>query len=355
MRTTLLTTDLPAARSDELAWRGFVRRFLALLLGALAAIAALNFLVDPQGMYATRLLPPLTWNTRPAKAELLARAQPKPEALLLGSSRLMTIAPNEVERATGLRTFNAAVNAAYTEDYYALLRYAVEQAGVRPKLVLIGVDVESFHDHEPPNEYLLQPNALGAYLERGERQGAAWQRFTNLFSLYQTKLSFVSLYDRLGGKKINAVDFRPDGSLAQDPWARQKAAGNFDLPARIRRTTEEYKPRYQRYTALSRERLDYLADAVRYARARGARVVMFATPAHPQLTAALAEHGYEERARQARAAMLAIAEREGAEFVAAGAPAEFGGSPDNFYDGVHVDEVNAARLIARVLKTDAVQ
>src|SRR5205814_5789343 len=105
----------------------------------------------------------------------LSRAGAKPEALLLGSSRLMTIAPSEVEKRTGLRTFNAAVNAAYTEDFYVLLRYAMERAGARPKLVLIGLDVEALHNHEPENEYLLQPNALGAYLQKGESRGGAWR------------------------------------------------------------------------------------------------------------------------------------------------------------------------------------
>ena len=340
---------------DEHAWRRFVLRFLALLLGLLATIGLLNLLVDPEGIYGSHLLPPVTWNTRAAKAELLAAADPKPEALVFGSSRLMTIPPADVERATGLRTFNAAVNAAYAEDFYVLLRYAVERGGARPKLVLIGLDAEAFHDHEPENDYLLQPNALGGYLQKGEARGAAWRRFTNLFTVYQTKLSFLSLYDRMGGKKINAVEFAADGAPKEDPWLRQRAAGDHDLEKRIQGTAAEYIPRYKSYTAPSRNRLDYFAATLRYARAHGARVIVFTTPMHPELERALAPYGYAERKHQAYSSARIIAGYEGAEFYDFSAPESFGGAPEHFYDGVHVDATNAERLLGTVLKQHAVQ
>jgi hypothetical protein len=353
-----LSVEAPNASAPalgEAGWKVFVRRFVALLVALVALVGALNFLVNPEGIYPPRLLPPVTWNTRPAKAELLAAADPKPEALLLGSSRLMTISPKEVERVTGLRAFNAAVNAAYTEDFYVLLRYAVERAGMRPKLVLIGLDAEAFHDREPQNEYLSQPNALAGYLQKGEQRGAAWRRFTTLFTVYQTKLSFVSLYDRLGGRKVNAVDFAADGSLREDPWQRQRAAANYDLAARIQGTAAEYAPRYKSYGGPAPDRLDYLAATLRYAREHGARVIVFMTPVHPELARALAPFGYEQRKRAALDAARAVAAREGAEFLDLSAPESFGGAPENFYDGVHVDARNAELLVRAVLRKNALQ
>jgi hypothetical protein len=333
--------------SHAAAWRHFVGCFLRLLFALVAGIGLLNYLVNPEGIYAPRLLPPVTWNTRAAKAELLAAA--RPEALILGSSRVMTIPPAAIERATGLRTFNAAVNAAYAEDFYVLLRYAVERAGARPKLALIGLDAEAFHDHEPENEYLLQPNALGGYLQKGEARGAAWRRFTNLFTIYQTKLSFLSLYDRMGGMKVNAVEFAADGSPKEDPWLRQRAAGKYDKQAKIEGTAAEYIPRYKSYTGVSRDRLDYFAATLRYARERGVRVIVFATPVHPELERALAPFGYERRKTEAYAAARKIAQQEGAEFLDLSDPENFGGAPEHFYDGVHVDADNANRLMDTLL------
>ena len=46
-----------------------------------------------------------------------------------------------MQQLTGLPTFNATVEGAMTEDDYVMLRYAVERAGMQPKLVLIAVDV----------------------------------------------------------------------------------------------------------------------------------------------------------------------------------------------------------------------
>jgi len=357
MQYVSVEASIPAAAEGPAVhaavWRKFVRGFLVLLIVLVAAIGLLNYLVNPEGIYATHLLPPVTWNTRAAKTELLAQA--KPEALILGSSRLMTISPSEVEHATGLRTFNASVNAAYAEDFYVLLRYAVERAGARPKLILIGLDAEAFHDHEPENEYLLQPNALGGYLQKGEGRGAAWHRFTNLFTVYQTKLSFLSLYDRMGGKKVNAVEFAADGSLREDPWQRQRAAGNYDLAGKIAGTEAEYIPRYKSYTAVSRDRLDYLAATLRYAHEHGARVIVFATPVHPELERALAPFGYERRKKEAYASARIVAAFDGAEFLDLSHPESFGGSAEHFYDGVHVDAENAAQLMRTVLGTHAVQ
>ena len=60
------------------------------------------------GYYPPRLVArPLTGQDRRAKLDLLPR-HPAPEALILGSSRVMTLAPSTLERLTGgLRSFNA--------------------------------------------------------------------------------------------------------------------------------------------------------------------------------------------------------------------------------------------------------
>jgi hypothetical protein len=343
---------LPAAESS---WRGFVRRFLALLLGLLAFIGALNYLVNPEDIYAPHLMPPVTCNVRAQKADLLSKAQPKPEALMFGSSRLMTIEPQQVERLTGLRTFNVSVSAAYTEDYYVLLRYAVERAQVEPKLVIIGVDVEAFHDHEPRNAYLLQPNALGGYLLKGEARGEGWRRFTTLFTIYQTRLSFASLWSRLGGKRTSTVEFTADGALKEDPWQKQIREGKFDRAKGLQAMIAQYVARWKSYTALDRDRMDYLAATLRYARAHGARVVVIATPMHPELRKALDPYGYEQRQEQMHAAVAKLAQAEGAQFVDVSDPASYGGLPEHFYDGVHEDSYNAERMIEAALGKHAVQ
>ena len=143
--------------------------------------------------------------------------------------------------------------------------------------------------------------------------------------------------------------------MKEDPWLRQQAKGNYELAAHIAGTIREYTPRYQSFAGPSADRLEYFAATLRYARAHGARVIVFATPVHPQLEQALASYGYEQRKASVYAAARAIAQREGAEFLDLSAPASFSGAPEHFYDGVHLDAYNADRLIGAVLRTNALQ
>jgi hypothetical protein len=73
------------------------------------------------------------------------------------------------------------------------------------------------------------------------------------------------------------------------------------------------------------------------------------TPVHPALMARL-PRGYAEWhaevARHARSLSL----RHGAEFRDFTDPASFGGSSDGFFDGVHYDDRNAARLVRALLQ-----
>jgi hypothetical protein len=136
---------------------------------------------------------------------------------------------------------------------------------------------------------------------------------------------------------------------------RQRAGGNYDLKTKIEGTSAEYIPRYKSYTGISRDRLDYFAATLRYAREHGVRVIVFATPVHPELERALAPFGYEQRKTEALAAGRIVAGLEGAEFLDLSRPESFGGTPEHFYDGVHVDAENAELLMRKVLSTHAIQ
>src|SRR5947209_13418256 len=130
--------------SADQSWVGFFLRFGVTLGALLLAVAIFNYCMNPMALYETTLFPSLAWNARGIKPELLRRMQPKPEALILGSSRSWKISPAEVQRLTGLRTFNLAVDGGMAEDDYLLLQHAITRSQIKPKLILVGVDVETF-------------------------------------------------------------------------------------------------------------------------------------------------------------------------------------------------------------------
>ena len=332
----------------------FVRFFLQWILLALAAIAALNFLVNPQAIYPTRLLAPLTWNARAVKEQLLSRygklpAEHRPQVLVLGSSRVMKLDPASVQQLTGMMAFNAGVNAAMAEDNYALLRHAIENCNLTPRLVLIGVDGESFHDHVPVNDYLQQPNALGRFLRAGSRPAARWKEFTSLFTLYQTQNSLLSLYLQLGGRKPQAVDFRPDGFPRADVIEGILASGHFSFQENLRRTAARYATLYGNYSRLSPERLAYFEQTLAYLRDRQIPAVVFVTPTHPQLTATLARYGYAQRVSEVAQATRHLSEKYGADFRDYSSIAALGLGANGFWDGVHMSQANAQRLTDALL------
>lgn len=346
-----MSFSLPVQQASEalagpdpaVAWRRFVVRFLVLLVGLLCAIALLNYLVNPESIYGTSLLPPLTWNTRPEKASLMDAAQPRPQALILGSSRVMKLDPAQVQRITGLPTFNAGVNVAMTEDDYALLRYAVERARMPLKLVIIGVDVDAFHDREPVNDYLQQPNALGSYLSN-QAQHRRWKQYTMLFNGYQTKLSLVSLWDAVRGRKAN-YRFEPNGYVHFLQYEAERKRGHYDLDKKVDTNIEQYVRRYQGYSGLSSQRLEYFKKTLAYARQRNMEVKVFLTPAHPRLLTSLEQKDYNARHDQVLDAMQRACAEAGAGFRDLSTVEKFGGSASDFYDGVHPNEANSAKIV----------
>lgn len=356
------TVEAPAtnepAPAPAAAWRGFVRRFLTALLVALLLVGAANYLVNPTGLHAPRLLPTVNWNVRATKTELLKQARPKPEALIIGSSRAMKVRPALVQELTGLPTFNATVEGAMTEDDYVMLRYAVERAGAQPKLLLIGVDVESFHNARPSNVALAISDELSELAPGGSRL-SQWKKFTRLYSWEETKLTWRSLRRAVVGYPTTWNRFDADGYLHYLLYERERAEGKYPLDRRIDAMAADYVGRFQGYTHLDRARVGYLEDILQYARARNMRVVLFITTLHPRVIAAVNSKGYAERYAEVKALLDRLGRQYGAEAHDFTSADKFGGENDWFYDGSHIDERNADLLTRKMLdrkeKASAVQ
>ncbi len=351
--TSLNQLALAGYAETDSAWRSFVFRFGLLVLLALVAIGTLNYLVNPEGLYQTHLVPQILWSARPQKTALLKAARPVPQAVILGSSRVMNIPPKDVERLTGLVTFNAGVDSAKTEDFYVLLRYAVENLHLTPRLVIIGIDVEAFHNHEPPHYYLQKPSALAAFLRNGTGQYWRWKSFTNLLSYQETQVSALALYRRARGFTENQTETDSDGYEHFKDFAHRRASGELLLNSEMQSTIQRFSPRYDDYTALSRERLAYMEDTLRYAHEHGIKVVVFTTPIHPEVEDGLRSHGYMERKREVEQALQQICSVAEVPFYDLSSTVSFGGDPSHFYDGVHFDDTFPPLMLSRMFPVNA--
>jgi hypothetical protein len=338
-------TALPAAATD---WRGFVRRFLGLLLGVLLLIGLANYFVNPTGLHAPQLLPTVNWNVRATKTELMRQAAVKPEVLVLGSSRAMKIRPSLVQELTGMPTFNATVEGAMTEDDYIMLRYAVERAGAHPKLLLIGIDVEAFHNARPSNVALLISDELSGMAPGGSRL-SRWKQLTRLYSWEETKLTWRSLRHALVGYPTTWNRFEPDGYLHYLLYEKERAEGHYPLQRRVDAMADDYTRRFQGYSHLSPERVGYLRDIMDYARQRNMRVILFITTLHPRVIEVVDPTGYEQRYAQVKDLLEQMKQEYGAQVFDFSTVDKFGGQTDWFYDGAHIDERNADLITHKML------
>lgn len=326
---------------------------------ALAAVGALNFIVNPLGDYPLHVFTRVSTDARDTKLELLDRAAPRTRVLILGSSRAMKISPALIERITGMKAFNACVETAMMEDVYAMLRYTIEQEHAPIRLVILGIDVEAFHNHRAVSDRLMASPALRGYVSQWNTE--PWIAFTRLFTASQTYYSLLSIDDRLRHRSrfLNYV-YDANGYLHYPYWERKTAQGEwvrapetFDLNSTIASSVAEYHGRFLNYTAPSEERVALLRRTIAYCRAHGIRLKMFITPVHPTLVRALAPQGFNERRGDVIAVLRALTGDAVADFTD---PSSYGGDLRHFYDGAHVDEENADRIVRRlVTASDAVQ
>ena len=330
-------------------------RFLA-LFGLVAAcvlvlVAAANYFVNPLDLYPPRVFEPAVRNSRVTKIRLLTRSdRVKPQAIVLGSSRSMQLAPAAIARSTGRPAFNFATDSALAEDYYANLRWLVEDAGITPSLLIIGADVEAFHERAEPDERLLANAALSKYLEQGQRWQARFARMTRLLSLQQTQAT-VRLLARaaLGRTPPVPWHYEADGYLRYDEFERERAAGRFPLEKNIQASVTEYKARFAGFSALSPSRKEYFNATLAYAKAKNIATIVFLTPLHPVVIRGLEPQGYQARAREAAAFLSEASNAAGATFVDLSTIDRFDGDPDAFWDGGHMDPANMERLTQRLL------
>src|SRR5262245_53100923 len=81
---------------------GLTAAFLLLL------VAALNYLVNPLGMYPPRIYEPIVLHSRAEKMRLYRAARPRPEIVILGSSSSFAMSPAYIRERTGRTAFNAS-------------------------------------------------------------------------------------------------------------------------------------------------------------------------------------------------------------------------------------------------------
>lgn len=334
-----------AAPGDD----GFVRVFLAAAVLLVAALAGLNALVDPLGLFGTRLVPRATWDDRDVKAQLFGAWGRRPEFLVLGSSRTMKLDPACVEALTGLAAFNFGVSGGRPEDFWAIFRFVEARAGRVVRRIVLGVEPDILLDDLPLGFFTRQSTALGPYVRA---DGVPPQQLAaGLWGQESTVASVRSLLHHVGRARAEApaITFRADGHLSNTRDEEAVRRGTFPQAERIAAQLPGLRAAFADARHLAPERVALLRTLLDTARARGIRVDAFVPSVQPAAVRELDGTAYAERLAETQRLLRGLA-GAGLLVLHETIPGErIGLTPDGYFDAYHVMQPNADRLLASVL------
>jgi hypothetical protein len=333
--------------------RRFVVSFVVAWILCCAAVLLLSLLVDPLSSYGTRLTPPLVLNDRDEKAAAYRHLSTRPLAIILGSSRVNKFPPWCLEKLLGLPAFNFGLNSARAEDYLAVLRFAQTQGPVRR--ILLGIDPEAFHNTARTEERLLASRALAPFVDREWRSRGPVQIALGAIEALKWE-SFVSSLRSIeflvvGRRPEPVYEFDSTGFVRYPGVERLVRAGSYELAPQVNLSIADYRRRYEGFTELSPSRVADLAEFLRLARAAGTRVDAFIPPPHPALVAHMEQTTLLARTRETEALLADYAKQGLLHYVPLPTLARFGGDATLYFDGVHMMEANAVRLMGVVYDT----
>ena len=338
---TVLTKD--SGWSSPLMWRIFLGMTFCILLVA----AATNFLVNPFKLYMPGLIPPIASTRYEKKLILFENYIPRPNAIIVGSSRIDLFDPEIVEEMTGKRCFVWGVPDARAEVIYAIVKIAIEEYDAPIDLLIIGVEPEAFHPTIPRSP---QVRALEEYTKYFNDDPAymRWiDKFERLISFEQTQTSFYTLGLLLAGREIKPLEeFRDDGLFN---YAGPVPEG-FDV--RVERAVDSYADQkflLASYDHLGEIRKHYFEMILDICRERNIQVYAVSTPLNPRVYEKIMELGAGKVYNEAGDYFTGVLNGTTEFFFDCHELSSFDGLTDNFVDGYHMDRENSNILLRHML------
>jgi hypothetical protein len=338
------------ARGGE-SLRRFVAVALAVFAGALLLTGAANAVVDPLGSVGTGLVRPAVFSDHAERLRLIDDLKQPPQLVVLGSSRALKADPAYLQQLTGLRGFNAAAANGKTEDGFAyanLFHDRWPDARIRYLWIL---EAESFRPL-PPSPQLLAEPALARHFPASLRASTRLDDLQRLFEWRTTKSSVKSVWRALrGAPQRGAVQLAPDGFRAVDQHDRSEAAG-VSFGARLAEsvtTARTFVPAMER-SGLTADARGYFEHAVADMNRWGVEPVIVLGPVHPAYRTALGGPAYDRLNRVLTSYLESLHGRLRFTVVDRRQLSSFGGTPDEFYDGIHLHVANMRKMLASAVQ-----
>jgi len=327
--------------------RTFTRCFMGVLLFGLAVTAVLAVVVDPLHQFGTGRVRSILTGERDEKPALFLKTLPRATALVLGSSKVMKLAPACVTELTGFPAFNFGLSDSLVEDWVAAYDFARANS---PKLdeLVIGVDAEAFDPHAEVDARLTSSKLLAPYVP-GQPTRSLVSTVRALFGWQGFRYALLSLRYTLqpSARPLENYTFHSDGYLTYRVWEPELAGGTLPSTTLIADMERRLKSSLARptFTALDSRRVQLFIALVRDAHANGIRIDAAIPPITPSL-ARIVDAGTVGQRLQDLDRLLRSLDAQGVlHYAPMATVADFGGDPHGFFDGIHMTPPNTNRFL----------
>ncbi len=320
----------------------------------LGCVACLNWIVDPFGQYGTGVFPTRVQASRAQKIDLLERLDQAPAGLILGSSRVLKMEPEYLEKRTGRNFFNAGVNHGRPKDFLAILRWYHQRWNTYPEMVILGIDSAALSEVAPLDARITTELRLANVVPESISMKDSMARYFELTSLKQAKVSLNSILKSI--RRSITVDphefYAMDGRIVYRQREQEVREGTYDFASAMNYNKREFDQIYRSFQRLSTEEVAFLVEAVSKLHQHHTAIYTFVTPFHPELSATLSElENFHARERESRQLLALLGLRFGIHIADLGNLTSFGGDPNDFVDGIHPLEKNTRLMVDRLLET----
>jgi hypothetical protein len=340
--------EMPASAGRRV--RGYVLFIILAALLLMTCVAVVNALVDPYGILGTGRFPTATTSDRSVKVDLIQKLKQAPQLIVLGSSRSMRYDPEYLQQKTGLRTFNAGVNIiGGGADVWAMTNFLHDRfPQAHPKYLWL-VDVETFTT--TVKESLTAEPRLARYLDKTSgTAGRAGSALTALGDDLKSLLSWATTRDSLrilshqstatAKEQAFRKQFRPNGGIAAKVMS----------PAERQHQTAESLARYTllyqtAYHNLDPQAMRYVEQTLALMNQSGSAPLIVLTPMSSIVQQKLGPLGWYDRHRQVVDFFTKLSSKYQFTFADMTSVSTWGGSPTEFFDGIHPSYPNIHKLI----------
>ena len=268
---------------------------------------------------------------RTLKCDQVERLAEPPELVVLGGSRAQRFEPSQLERLTGLPSFNFSVQNSRPEDAYAIARYLFWRAPDVRLRCIWAVQVTTFGD-TPLHPGLLDEDRLTRFLPQG------------LIARQRALDAQVAAHEVLWSDEYSAR-----GALFSNGYDQIEARGiGFDTV--MQTYLARMVPKAAVPSSLEQARSKrYFEKTLRLFNLHGVQPVLVIMPYHPDALAAFRAVGWQDKLDALNTYLLSLRTKYFFHVRDYTELESFGGDPDGFYDGAHVKRENVRRIVYQIL------